>query len=135
MPMEAVRAFFKKDQFAAHSGIRLVSVAAGEAVAEMSVEPYHCNGVGIAHGGAIFTLADFAFAAASNSHGTVAVAITASISFLKAVESGAVLRAAAREVACGGRVGTYSIEVTSRQGDRVALFQGTVYRKNEPLPV
>jgi acyl-CoA thioesterase len=47
----------------------------GRAQAKMTLQPHHCNALGTVHGGAIFTLADFAFAAASNSHGTVAVAL------------------------------------------------------------
>ncbi len=132
---EAVRAFFSRaDRFARHSGIELVEVAEGFARARMTLAPFHHNGVGIAHGGALFTLADFAFAAASNSHGTIAVAISATISILKATREGT-LWAEAREVARSRKVGTYSVEVKDESGDLVALFQGTVYRKSEALPV
>jgi acyl-CoA thioesterase len=85
-------------------------------------------------GGAIFTLADFAFAAASNSYGTVAVAINVSISFLKATSSG-VLVAEAKETSRNPRLGTYTVDVRDESGDLVATFQGMVYRKKDPLPV
>ena len=39
--------------------------------------------MGRAQGGAIFTLADFTFAAASNAHGIVAVGINVNITYLK----------------------------------------------------
>jgi acyl-CoA thioesterase len=132
---EAVREFFVAgDRFARHSGIELVEVAEGFARAKMTLAPFHLNGVGIAHGGALFTLADFAFAAASNSHGTVAVAISATISILKASQEGT-LWAEAREVARSRKVGTYAVEVKDESGGLVALFQGTVYRKSEALPL
>ncbi len=122
------------DRFAAHCGIELVGVEPGRARARMKVEPVHWNGVGTTQGGAIFTLADFAFAAASNSHGTVAVAINVNISFLKAVKAGT-LWAEAREVSRGHKLGNYTIEIKDDAGELVALFQGMVYRKQDPLPV
>lgn len=122
------------DKYAAHSNIELVSVGPGQARAKMALSSVHWNGLGTAQGGAIFTLADFAFAAAANSHGTIAVAINVSISFLKAVSTG-ILWAEARELSRNFKIGTYTVEVKDEQGDLVALFQGMVYRKKDPLPV
>ena len=56
------------DRFAGNNDIRLISISKGEAVAELVISDKHLNGVNIIQGGALFTLADFAFAAASNSH-------------------------------------------------------------------
>jgi acyl-CoA thioesterase len=98
----------------------------------MAVKPEHLNGVGICHGAAVFALADFVFAAASNSHGTVAVAINASISFIKAVKTG-VLTAEGREMSRNPKLATYRIDVKDETGDRVAIFQGMVYRKKDPV--
>ena len=132
--MESIKKFFDKDLFARHSGIELLEVSPGHARARMTLQPFHQNGIGIAHGGALFTLADLAFAAASNSHGTVAVAISASISIVKATREGT-LWAEAREVARSFKVGTYVVEVKNDAGELVALFHGTVYRKSEELPL
>jgi len=84
------------------------------------------------HGGAIFALADLVFAAASNSHGTVAVAINANISFLKA-SAGGTLFADAREISKNPKLGTYTIDVTNEDGDVIAVFQGMVYRKKDKI--
>lgn len=130
---ERARKCVENDQFARLCGIELVSVGLGKACARMTVDARHANGVGIAQGGAIFTLADFAFAAASNSHGTVAVAINVDISFLKAVKSG-VLTAEARELTRNSKLGTYTVEVKDAEGSLVAIFQGMVYRKEQALP-
>lgn len=127
-----VRQFFEDDNFARHCGIELVSVEPGRAVARMAIKPEHFNGYKIVQGGAIFTLADLAFAAASNSHGTVAVAINVSITFIKATKDG-VLQAEAREVARNPKLGTYVVEVRDEHGDLVAQFQGLVYRKSEQI--
>jgi acyl-CoA thioesterase len=131
--MHLVREFFKGDRYAAHSGIELIDVSPGHARARVRVQPMHLNGLNIAHGGAIFTLADFAFALAANSHGTAAVAINASITILKAVSSG-MLTAEARELARNHRLGTYDVRITDEAGDLVAQFQGLAYRKSDPIP-
>ena len=128
--MENIREFFDRDDFAKHCGIELVSVAPGQAVARMTVQPHHLNGYRTAQGGAVFTLADFAFAAASNSHGRVAVAINVSITFMKAVTSGT-LTAEAREVSANPKLGTYTVHVTDETQALVAMFQGLAYRKSE----
>lgn len=130
--MNDVRTFFEWDRYARTSGIELVSVGPGEAVARMAVDTRHLNGLDVVQGGAIFTLADFAFAAAANSHGTVAVAIQVSIHFVKAARSGT-LTATARELARNPKLGSYQVDVTDDAGDRVALFQGLAYRKQETV--
>ena len=130
--MDAVLGFFKHDRFARLAGISLVEVSPGHSKVEMIVTPEHKNGAGTVHGGALFTLADFAFAVASNSHGTLAVAATAHISFLRAVTEGT-LTAEAREVGVGRKLGTYAVEIKNDQGELVALFSGTAYRKDTPL--
>jgi acyl-CoA thioesterase len=130
--MQAIWDFFKNDRFAQHSGIELLEVAPGRAKARMSITDAHLNGVDLVHGGAIFTLADLAFAAASNSHGTVAVAINASIWFVKAATQGT-LFAEAKETSRNPKLATYSITVTDDAGDIVALFEGMVYRKKDPI--
>jgi acyl-CoA thioesterase len=131
--MEKLKRYFKSDQFAARNNIELLEVTTGSAKARMTLHPHHWNGYNTVHGGAIFTLADFAFAAASNSHGTVAVAINASISILKAGKTGT-LWAEARELSKNAKLGTYTVEVRDDDGDLVAIFQGMVYRKNEAIP-
>ena len=131
-PIERLKRWFKNDQFAARSNIELLSVSAGQARAKMTLHPHHWNGVGTVMGGAIFTLADFAFAAAANSHGNVSVAINANITFMKAARTGT-LWAEAREISKNFKLGSYTVEVKDDQGDLVALFQGMAYRKTESV--
>lgn len=132
--MQKLKRWFKNDRFAARSNIKLISVSPGAARARMKLHSYHWNGVGVAMGGAIFTLADFAFAAAANSHGTVALAINASIHFVKAAKTGT-LWAEARELSKNAKLGSYTVEVRDDQGELIASFQGMVYRKSDPVPV
>jgi acyl-CoA thioesterase len=131
--MDTLKRYMKNDQFAERSNIELLEVTPGSARAKMTLHPHHLNGFGTVMGGAIFTLADFAFAAASNSHGTVAVAINVNISFLKAATSGT-LWAEARELSKNFKLGSYTVEVKDDAGELVALFQGLAYRKKDKLP-
>ena len=131
--METVKKCLEGDRYAQHSGIELLSIAPGQAKAKMTLHPFHLNGLGSVQGGAIFTLADFAFAAACNSHGTVAVAINVNITFMKAATTG-VLWAEAKELSKNFKIGSYSVEVRDYQGELVAQFQGLAYRKKDKVP-
>lgn len=135
MDTEKIKDFFaRRDRLAQHLGIELLEVGEGSAVAEMDVQPHHLNGVDLVHGGALFSLADFVFAAASNSHGRVSVAINTHMSFIKAATGGR-LRAEGRETFLGPKIATYDIVITDQDGEEIALFQGMAYRKKNPLPV
>ena len=127
--MQEIKAFFvEHDLFARHAGIELLEVEPGMARARMKIESYHFNGANTVHGGAIFTLADFVFAVAANSHGPLAMGINTSISFVKAAISGT-LYAEAREQSRNRKLATYTVNVTDDSGDLVAIFQGMVYLK------
>ena len=132
--MEQFKKFFSNDRFAAGVGVELISVAPGQAVARLRLEARHHNAIGTAQGGAIFTLADLAFAAACNAHGTVAVAVNVSITYLKAARDG-LLTATAREISRNSKLGAYTVTVTDEAGEVVALFQGLAYRKKDALPL
>ncbi|HSN90873.1 MAG TPA: PaaI family thioesterase [Anaeromyxobacteraceae bacterium] len=128
----AVRAMMRADRFAAASGMRLVEVGEGRARTRMRIRPGHLNGAGVVQGGAIFTLADLAFAAACNSHGTVALALDVSITFARAAAKGT-LTAEAREVALSRKVSVVNVEVRDGKGELVAAFRGTAYRKEQAV--
>lgn len=130
--MEDIKQFFKRDKFAEFCGIELLEVSEGYAKASMKITEKHFNGVNTVQGGAIFTLADFAFAAAANSYGTVAVAINVNISFTKAGIEGT-LYAEAKETTRNPKIATYTITVTDDSGDIVSIFEGMVYRKKQKL--
>jgi acyl-CoA thioesterase len=130
--MDEIMKFIEKDLFAKYLGINMLEYSEGRAKASMEIKQHHLNSAGMLHGGAIFSLADAVFAVASNSHGTLAVAINVSISFFKAVKSGT-LYAEAREVSMNPKLATYLIDVKDHEGSAIALFQGTVYRKKESI--
>ena len=132
--LEAIRRQFEEhDQFASTNGARLVELRQGFARAVMAVEERHWNSLGTVQGGAIFMLADFAFGAASNSGGKVAVGINTTMSFMKATRSGT-LTAEATEISRTRRTSTCTVRVTNESGELVAFFQGTAYIKDEAFP-
>jgi acyl-CoA thioesterase len=126
--MKDTEQFFQLDTYARDSGIELLEASPGKARVKMEVTRNHLNSHQTAHGGAIFTLADTAFAVASNSHGVPAAAINAHISFMKSISSGT-LFAEAEEFSLNPRLATYTVRVTDQDGNRIAIFQGMVYRK------
>lgn len=131
--MQQTADFFRRnDQFADHSGIELIDARPGWARVKMSVQAFHLNGAGTVHGGALFTLADFAFAVASNSHGQLAMGINTSMSFIKAVSDG-ILYGEAQELSLNRRLGNYQVKITDQAEQLIALFQGTAYRKDQSL--
>ena len=86
------------EPFAQKFGLQLIEVQEGYAKMEMVFTPDMENMFGMAHGGAIFSLIDAAFEIASNSHGTMAVALSMNINYLASPEKGAMLTAEAREI-------------------------------------
>jgi len=98
----------------------------------MEIKNHHLNSIKTVHGGAVFALADLVFAVASNSHGTIAMGINVSISYLKAVKEG-VIFAEAKEVSINPKLATYNVNVTDGSNDLLAVFQGMVYRKKDSL--
>jgi acyl-CoA thioesterase len=129
---EKIKEFFKGDKLAEYLGIELIDVSKGKAIAKMVVKDEHLNGISTVHGGAIFTLADFTFAVAANSHGRVTVAINANISFMKAVTHGT-LTAVAREVSLNPKIASYTVNICNDEGELIAIFQGLAYRKRDKI--
>ncbi len=129
-PMKDIKAFISdNDKFAAYCGIQLLEVDPGRATAKMVVKDEHLNGLKMTHGGALFTLADLAFAAAANSRGLTAVGINASISYIRPAGMGDILYARATEIFSNRTLAGYSVNVENESGRLVASFQGTAFKK------
>lgn len=128
MDIEIAKNKFAGDRFAALAGIEILETGIGYCKARLIIEDKHLNAENIVQGGALFTLADFAFAVASNSHGQVALAINVNISFLQSRSAG-ILYATATEVGEPKRIGAYDVLVTDENGEIIARFNGMVYRK------
>lgn len=112
-------------------GVEVLSSGEGRAHLRVTVRPEHLNFHGTAHGGFLYTLADEAFALASNSRGVPAVALSVHMEYFRSVAMGETLEAVAREEYLGRRVATYRVDVRRGQ-ELVGLFTGTVYRMEPP---
>ena len=99
-----------RDRYAELTGLEVLAAAPGTAEVKMPVTPGILNGHGNVHGGALFTLADYAAAVASNMLGTPTMATNGSISFLRAVREGYVV-ATARTVKAGKRMKFMAVEI------------------------
>jgi len=130
-------AFFKqveKEPFAQKFGIKLLEIDAGYSKVEMKFTPDMENILGMAHGGAIFALIDEAFETASNSHGTIAVALNMNITYVSSPSSGSKLIAEAREFSRTQKTASYDIKVFDNENNLIASCQALVYRRGTPLP-
>ncbi len=130
---EIARWMSAQDRFARHLGIELKEATPGYCRVELTVTEEMLNAVGLTHGGVTFTLADFAFAVASNTHGRVAVALTAQINYPGASRAGDLLVAEATERLVTERTGYYNIEVKTSDQQLVGIFNGTVFRRSDNL--
>ncbi len=124
--------FLSNDRYARLTGIEVIEIREGYCRAKMEIRDEHLNAANVVQGGAIFTLADFAFAGASNSRGQLSLAINANITILKGKSSG-ILYASAKEVAEPKRIGAYDVTVTDENDEIIAKFSGLVYRKNNDI--
>ncbi len=124
----------REEPYAKKLGIELIELDEGYSKVKMTFKEDMENIFGMVHGGAIFSLIDEAFETAANTHGTVAVALSMNITYIKPVSAGDVLYAEAKEMSLSGRIGTYVINVENEGGDLIALCQALVYRKKHELP-
>lgn len=128
-PLEEVRAYFRDDHFATEAcGCRVVEASRGHAVCEFDVGGVHRNAQGAVMGGAIFTLADFALAVASNVGERPTVSVMSSIEYLSGCR-GSRLIATADADRSGRSLGFYTIDVTDELGTKVARVTTTCFRR------
>ena len=115
------------DNFRELLGIKVLDVKDGYSKVSLKIGKEHTNFLGATHGGAIFTLADCAFAEAVNFGDKRAVAVQVSINFLKPSSEDDVLTAEASKVSEGKTFALYNITV-SKEDKLVALFSGLAYK-------
>ena len=125
--IEEAHAYFSCDRFATENGITLDELDSEHAVTSMTLSPRHRNAFGGVMGGAIFTLADFAFAALTNDRERVTVAQQVSISFLSAPK-GDRLVATARYRKDGRNSCVVNVDVADDKGRDIAQFVGTGFK-------
>ena len=131
---EAIFKQVEQEPFAKKFNLQLIDLGDGYSKVSLVFTPDMENIFGKAHGGALFALIDEAFETASNSHGTIAVALNMNISYLSSPSPGVTLTAEAREINLTKKTATYEIKVTETGGKLIASCQALVYRMEKPLP-
>ncbi len=126
--------FLLNDRFARQAGAEILTIEPGYAKVRMEVTPDHLNATGVCQGGALFTLADLAFAAVANSYGQITLSLSANITFLKAASNGW-LYAEAREVHHHNRIPYIEVRIAQEDGTLIAIMTSSGYRKKDILPV
>jgi len=132
--LKAIRKKVETEPYARKLGLKLVGLKPGYSLVEMTFTRDKENLFGMAHGGAVFSLIDEAFETASNSHGTVALALNMNITYHHGPEINDLLRAEAREISKTSRTASYYIQVTNEKGTLIATSQALAYRKKDKLP-
>jgi acyl-CoA thioesterase len=116
------------DNLAEVLGMKLLESKDGYSKVSMKIEKIHTNALGFTHGGAVFSLADYAFAHACNYGDNVAVAVQVSINFLRPSTEGDLLVAEASRVSDGKTTGLYEVKVL-KEDKIVAFFTGLAFKK------
>ncbi|MGP0171387.1 hydroxyphenylacetyl-CoA thioesterase PaaI [Pseudomonas sp. NCHU5208] len=128
LAVDCGRKLFERDAASQAMGMRLLSVAPGQAQVGMSVRADMVQGHGTCHGGYLFALADSAFAFACNSYNEASVAIGCSIDYVAPARLGDTLTAQASEQSRSGRTGNYDVRIENQDGQLIALFRGKSYK-------
>ena len=123
----------QNDRFGKLLGVEILEVGEGSATTSLTITNNHLNAADVAHGGAVFSLADIALAVASNSYGSIALLTNGSITFFGATKEGDTLTARAEEIGGSRKLGHYRVEISNSAKEPIAVYTATVYRTGKPL--
>lgn len=125
----------KKEPFAKAMQIQLAELEQGYSVVEMDYDPENMNNIyDRAHGGAVFALIDEAFETASQTDGTIAVALNVNVTYVSSPDPGVRLRAEARQNSQTKKTASYDIKVSDHNGNLIATCSALAYRTGKPIP-
>lgn len=123
--LEEAREYFGKDLYASRqTGIVIEAAEPGYAKCSLKIEDRHKNALGQVMGGVFFTMADYAFAIASNFKQPPTVTQTSQIVYLSAVK-GSVLYAETEKIRGGRKTCFYKIMITDDTGADIAYVTTT----------
>lgn len=121
---------FENDKFAILLGFEVLESRNGKSRVRAKVKDDYLNGVGITHGGFLYTLADFALAAATNTGGRIALNSTATINYLQPCPAGAVIIADASYEFENGKTALCIIRISNEKtGELYCVFESRAVMK------
>lgn len=127
--LEKVRELFKNDRFATEAGAVIDEIGDHYSKCSLVLNEHHNNAAGGVMGGVYFTLADFAFAVASNWQNGGVVGINCDASFVGVPKTKRII-AEARLVKDGRSICCYNVDIRDELGNPVAAVQCMGFRKS-----
>ena len=126
--LEKVREIFINDRFATEMGAVIDDVGDHYAKVSLVINEHHKNAVGGVMGGVYFTLADFAFAVASNWQQSGVVGLNCDASFIGVPKTERII-AEARLIKDGRTICCYNVEIKDEMDNPIAAVQCVGFRK------
>jgi acyl-CoA thioesterase len=131
----AIFSAVEKEPFAKAMKMNLIQLELGYSEVEMKYDPADMNNIyQRAHGGALFALIDEAFETASQTDGTIAVALNVNVTYVSSPQPGVNLRAEARRVSQTKKTASYDIKVSDENDNLIATCSALAYRTGKPIP-
>ena len=125
----------EKEPFAKALKVNLIELELGYSLVEMKYDPANMNNIyERAHGGALFALIDEAFETASQTDGTIAVALNVNVTYVSSPQAGVRLHAEAKRVSQTKKTSSYDIKVSDENNNLIATCSALAYRTGKPIP-
>lgn len=116
---------FSNDQYAVKTtGVKIEKAEPGYCLCSLAIDERHLNNNGDVMGGALFTLADYAFGTAANIGGVPTVTLSCTISFMRATR-GPVVYAEAKKQKLGRNISFFEVDITDADGKLIAVMQSS----------
>ena len=126
--LDRVRETFRNDRYAYETGAVIDEIGDHYSRCSLVLSEHHKNAVGGIMGGVYFTLADFAFAVASNWQKPGVVGLNCDISFIGVPKTERII-AEAKLIKDGRTITTYTVEIRDELGNIAAVVQCVGFRK------
>ena len=126
--LEKVREIFRGDRFATEMGAVVDEIGDHYAKCSLIINEHHKNAMGGVMGGVYFTLADFAFAVASNWQQPGVVGLNVDASFIGVPKTERIV-AEAKLIKDGRTICCYNVEIKDELGNPIAAVQCVGFRK------
>ena len=128
MLQQYLRKIYSQNTFVNLLEMKLIHVEPGNAILSMPIDPAkHTNLYNVAHGGALASLADTAMGVACASLGRRVVTLELNMNFIKAPDSGTVIRACGRVLHNGGHTLVVECDVLGEKEVLLGKARGTFY--------
>ena len=125
--LEEAKEFFKDDKFATNNGVVIDELGEDSCTCSLELTDIHRNAYGAVMGGAIFTLADYAFAVLTNQLHKPTVGQEVTIHYLSS-SRGNKLFAHATCRKNGRTTAIINVDITDELGKDIAMFTGTGFK-------